>query len=394
MKQRMHDAAPGPPTVHGPGIDAPAIGGLDAYLEHVAPPVVSVTYGFMPAPQPTRQSVKIRFTGHRVGVNGKPRAGDQFVHEETIDDVLAGSGPIAITAKIHVNPGEWAVTAKMLPSLSGERGSRGRLPLRRPVIQPVYPATWSWRRWKLTEGSAKPVTTCPAPLVRAPGVILGSWAVMSLLAIVTALVAQHLVISADRLRVHHVLPVTLAAILAGVIGAKLWYVVLHRHERRWDGWCVQGLVLGIAVVATALLASAGTSIGTFFDASAPALLFGMGIGRLGCFFAGCCCGRPTASRWGIWSSDRRPLGARRIPTQLFESGFALAVGGATALAVVKHGPAEGAWFVAALAAYTIGRQGILRMRDERKSRRGGLVTAAIAAVVLVVDIVVLGLGIV
>ena len=50
--------------------------------------------------------------------------------------------------------------------------------------------------------------------------------------------------------------------------------------------------------------------------------------------------------------------------------------------------------MAALATYTMGRQGILRMRDTQKSRLGGLVTAAIAAVVLVINIILLALGVV
>ena len=394
MKQRKREAVVSPAATQGLDTEEPASGGLDAYVERMAPHVVAVTYGFMPAPQPERQSVKIRFTGHRVGVNGKPLPGDQFVYDATVDGVIAGSGPIALTTKIRANPGEWAVTAKMLPPVDRQRAAQGRLPSRRPVMQRVYPAAWSWRRWELSEGSARPVTTCPAPLARAPGVILGGWAIMSLLGIVTALVAQSLVISAGRLNVHDALPVSLVAILAGVVGAKLWYVVLHRRDRRWEGWCVQGLVLGIALVAALLLPPTRSSMGEYFDASAPALLFGMGIGRLGCFFAGCCCGRPTASRWGVWSSDRRPLGARRIPTQLIESGFAVVVGAAAAFVVLRYGPARGAWAVAALATYTMGRQGILRMRDTQKSRLGGLVTAAIAAVVLVINIILLALGVV
>src|SRR6516164_10979336 len=57
--------------------------------------------------------------------------------------------------------------------------------------------------------------------------------------------------------------------------------------------------------------------GVFLDATAPGLLVAMAVGRVGCFFAGCCGGPPTASSFGVWSSDQR-VGARRIPTQLLE----------------------------------------------------------------------------
>lgn len=56
--------------------------------------------------------------------------------------------------------------------------------------------------------------------------------------------------------------------------------------------------------------------------------------------------------------------------------------------VLDHGPAGGAFFVAALAAYTLGRQGILHLRAERrKTRLGGLVAAGLAVLVLIAAVV-------
>jgi phosphatidylglycerol:prolipoprotein diacylglycerol transferase len=110
---------------------------------------------------------------------------------------------------------------------------------------------------------------------------------------------------------------------------------------------------------------------------------------VGCFFAGCCGGPPTASRWGVWSSDQR-VGARRIPTQLLELVLALSLGLLVLVADLGHGPAGGAFFVGGLAAYTLGRQGLLHLRAEpRKTRLGGLVTAALAALALIVAVVLL-----
>ncbi len=48
---------------------------------------------------------------------------------------------------------------------------------------------------------------------------------------------------------------------------------------------------------------------------APAAALGLGIGRLGCFFNGCCYGIPA--KWGIDFGD----GQLRLPTQLMESAF-------------------------------------------------------------------------
>jgi phosphatidylglycerol:prolipoprotein diacylglycerol transferase len=202
-----------------------------------------------------------------------------------------------------------------------------------------------------------------------------------------ALVLQALVISADHLLLGPWWMVSLVAIAVGIVGAKVWYIVLYRGEHRLEGWCIQGFITGATLTAAILLVVLDVSAGVFLDVTAPALLVAMAVGRVGCFFAGCCGGPPTASRWGVWSSDQR-VGARRIPTQLLESALALSLGLGVLGAVVGHGTAGGAYFVGGLAAYILGRQGILHLRAEaRKTRLGGLVTAALAALVLVAAVV-------
>jgi phosphatidylglycerol:prolipoprotein diacylglycerol transferase len=198
-----------------------------------------------------------------------------------------------------------------------------------------------------------------------------------------ALALQSLVISNNHRAVGPVWTVSLIAIVVGIVGAKVWFIVLHRREHRIEGWCIQGFVAGATLAAAIVLAVLDVSPGVFLDVTAPGLLFGLAVGRVGCFFAGCCGGPPTASRWGVWSSDQR-VGTRRIPTQLLESALAFSLGLGVLLVVLGHGPAGGAFFVAALAAYTLGRQGILRLRAEpRKTRLGGLVTGTLAAFVLI-----------
>jgi phosphatidylglycerol---prolipoprotein diacylglyceryl transferase len=143
------------------------------------------------------------------------------------------------------------------------------------------------------------------------------------------------------------------------------------------------------LTAAILLVVLDVPVGAFLDAAAPSLLVAMAVGRVGCFFAGCCGGPPTASRWGVWSSDQR-VGARRIPTQLLESVLVGILGLLVLVAVLGHGPAGGAFFVVGLAAYTLGRQGLLLLRAEaRQTRLGGLVTATLAALVLIAAVVVL-----
>ncbi len=132
-------------------------------------------------------------------VVGRPQPGDQFVQDEKVEGIVAGSGPVSVTARVFgINPGEWTVTANMLNPAPGQPGRRGRANTA-PTVEPVYQATWSWRRWKLLKGSAARVKTTWLPFIRVPGVIPGFWAAMAVLGFVVALAVQAQVISRTRL---------------------------------------------------------------------------------------------------------------------------------------------------------------------------------------------------
>jgi len=364
-------------------------GGFTALLESVAQQILAVTYWFDPTPHPGPYPVTVRFSGHRVDVKGRMQAGDRFVQDETIEEVIPGSGPISLTARIRgINPGSWVVTAHVLGAAHPARGPR-KQGNATPAAAPLRPAARLWRRWAPSVESTEPVKTCLTPFARVPGRIPGIWAAMVTLGIAVALALQFLLISGAHLAIGPWWVVSLVAIVVGIIGAKVWFIVLHRREHRLEGWCIQGFIVAAPLTAVIVLALLDVPVGVFLDVTAPGLLVAMAVGRVGCFFAGCCGGPPTASRWGVWSSDQR-VGARRIPTQLLESVLALSLGLGVLVAVLSHGPANGAFFVAALAVYTLGRQGLLRLRAEpRKTRLGGLITAALAALVLVAAVVLL-----
>jgi phosphatidylglycerol:prolipoprotein diacylglycerol transferase len=208
-----------------------------------------------------------------------------------------------------------------------------------------------------------------------------------MLGVLTGLGLEALLLAGGHYPVLRPILFSVAAVAAGVVGGKAWYAAVH-HGRKWDGWCIQGFVAGAAIVVAAVaIAGPGLPAGAFLAAATPALLIGMGIGRHGCFWAGCCTGRPTESRWGIWSSDRR-LGCRRMPVQLFEAWTALAVGtAALAIVLVAGLTRSGLVAVAGLAAYTLARQLILGLRAEpRQWRYGRPATAATAAIALILSI--------
>lgn len=349
-------------------------------VEEIEPQALGFTYWFEARPDGEPYSVTISCTGHRAGVVGPPGAMDSFKTSRTVDPVIPGSGRLAVTARVtDLTPGQWRVTANPKAQSQGNIGGR--------------PQSGAARRALLPSGSASGSTAfAPVVRVRAPGVRLGAWPALVGVGAVVALAVQAILARRQDLPPLRLLAISVIASLLGVIGAKVYYLASHRGERRGllvTGMSIQGFVL--AAIGTVVVGALVTDIpvGQMLDVTVPGLLFGMATGRLGCLLGGCCVGRPTASRWGVWSSDRS-VGARRIPVQLVESTVAAVVGTAALLAVLFTNPqVDGVVFLAAIAAYTFARQLLFPMRGiPRVTAHGRTVTMLICAVVLLVTVVV------
>lgn len=344
-------------------------------LNRLEPHALGVTYWFDTPPEGGPYIVKVRFSGRRIGVKGRPGRGDRFEVVETLDRVVPGAGPVAVTKRLsHVAPGEWHVTASATAETPGPAEGRRAASVVR-----------------LGSGSSSGRTGyAPVVRVRAPGARLAVWPALVSVGVVCALVVQSRLARRSDLPTGRVLLISLVASVVGLVGAKLYYLVEHRHRRPsvlTAGMCIQGFVVAAVAALVAGALAAGIPVGRLLDATTPGLLFAMTIGRFGCFFGGCCAGRPTASRWGLWSSDRR-LGLRRIPTQLLEAALAATVGLAAWTAVMaRPAPPAGTVFIAAMAAYTLGRQLLFPLRDlPRHTHQGRTLTMGLAAAALVVAV--------
>jgi phosphatidylglycerol:prolipoprotein diacylglycerol transferase len=90
-------------------------------------------------------------------------------------------------------------------------------------------------------------------------------------------------------------------------------------------------------------------------------------GRLGCFMAGCCYGRPTTSVWGVIFTDpvchAEPLGVPLHPTQLYESIYILCVM-VVILLLRKKRKFYGQLFLTYLLLYAVGRYVIEYFRGD------------------------------
>jgi phosphatidylglycerol---prolipoprotein diacylglyceryl transferase len=129
------------------------------------------------------------------------------------------------------------------------------------------------------------------------------------------------------------------AVVAGIVGAKLWHVLDSPSEFRELGWRVLwdsagfawfgGLTFGIAAL---VLQGWRARIGALriLDLSAPAAAIGYGVGRIGCFLSGDgCYGIPTNLPWGMsFPNGLEPTlpGVRVHPTPLYELCVGLLIG--------------------------------------------------------------------
>jgi phosphatidylglycerol:prolipoprotein diacylglycerol transferase len=131
------------------------------------------------------------------------------------------------------------------------------------------------------------------------------------------------------------------AALSGIVGAKILFILMNgsfywRHPSEilsaslQAGGVFSGGLLAALMVCAVYIRHYHLPVLRTADAFAPALAMGHAIGRLGCFAAGCCYGRPTVHAWGVVFTDPlahelsgTPLGVRVEPTQLFEAAVEL-----------------------------------------------------------------------
>ncbi len=131
-------------------------------------------------------------------------------------------------------------------------------------------------------------------------------------------------------------------IISALVGAKLLlFVVEFDHYKsnlgellslaRSGGVFYGGLILAV-VVAFYYIWRKALPFWQTCDVFAPGIALGQTIGRLGCFAAGCCYGRPTSVPWAVTFTNPEaaanvgtPLGVALHPTQLYESGADLVI---------------------------------------------------------------------
>lgn len=167
---------------------------------------------------------------------------------------------------------------------------------------------------------------------------LPTYGVLLAIAFLTALWLAGRLGKRAGLNSEHIMDVGLFAAVTGIIGGKLgmflfdWsYYSSHPGEiLTWTtlqaaGVYQTGLILAI-VGAIWYMRRKKLPVLRTMDVFAPGVAIGHGIGRLGCFAAGCCWGAPTRLPWSVTftnpeSNERfgTPLNVPLHPSQLYET---------------------------------------------------------------------------
>ena len=121
----------------------------------------------------------------------------------------------------------------------------------------------------------------------------------------------------------------LLALIFGFVGAKLLYAVTDLRTVlanpllivTGNGFVVYGGIIGGTAAVLIYCRVKKISFLRYFDLLMPSVALAQGIGRIGCFLAGCCYGRETDCALGVTftHSQFAPNGLRLIPTQLIMS---------------------------------------------------------------------------
>lgn len=195
-----------------------------------------------------------------------------------------------------------------------------------------------------------------------------------------------------------VLDIAIFGLIAGFLGAKILYVIVEFEDFLADPMSVlgsEGFVVYGGIIAGVLAAIIYCKVKKIsflecFDLLSPSISLAQGFGRIGCFLAGCCYGRETASFLGVVFPEgcMAPAGVKLLPTQLFSSAGDFVITAILLLAYKrrKHTGDVGALY---MLLYGVGRFGIEILRSDNRGTVGALSTSQAISIVIIAGSVVL-----
>ena len=134
-----------------------------------------------------------------------------------------------------------------------------------------------------------------------------------------------------------VLDLSMPLLLVSIVLCRILYFLVYPSQ--WRGWgeflqiwngglSFHGAIVGALVTIGYFAWKRGVSYGTLCDIIAPGIFAGYAIGRIGCFFNGCCYGFATDVPWAVrfhaeGSNDPSALTVPSHPAQLYSTGLSL-----------------------------------------------------------------------
>ena len=164
------------------------------------------------------------------------------------------------------------------------------------------------------------------------GFTMNSFGLMMALAFISAGFVAHWQFKKRGVRPDFIYGLLIAAVVGGLLGAKIHYLILHPSE--WPGNLLSGsglvwfgglfgAIIGVVIVTVFFSKERLTRV---MDAGAIAVSVGYAVGRIGCFLNGDDYGVPTSLPWGMsFPNGSPPTTVRVHPTQLYETAASLVI---------------------------------------------------------------------
>ncbi|MGH2659391.1 MAG: prolipoprotein diacylglyceryl transferase, partial [Actinomycetota bacterium] len=188
---------------------------------------------------------------------------------------------------------------------------------------------------------------------------------------------------------------TLGMVLAGLVGARLYYLLFNEPGRYlaqpleilavWHGGLsVHGGLLGGLLAAAWYVRRRALSFWKFADIVAPGLILGQTVGQIACLLNGDTYGRPTTLPWAITFTDpwvMGPVGVALHPIQVYEL-LAYGLVFLIVWTVARRAPRDGAVVLTYAVAYGIARFGVEFFRGDPPVVAGVIVPQAVSALLV------------
>jgi phosphatidylglycerol:prolipoprotein diacylglycerol transferase len=166
------------------------------------------------------------------------------------------------------------------------------------------------------------------PFIEIFGIKIPAYGVMLLLAVFTAYMSMVYFSKIERLELEKLEKLFIAEFISALLGARVFYVIEHHKSffpqffEVWKGgldffgglvFALITLLVGIRVLKLPMW--------KVFDIAGVSVIFAHSVGRLSCWLAGCCYGKPTDLPIGVVFPPGAvaPSGISLYPTQVMEA---------------------------------------------------------------------------